>query len=256
MLSPFRRTSGSAPRSLLRLNARRQGARIGLDWDARRTALIICDMWDDHWCKSAARRCAALAPRVNAFALTVRALGVLVIHAPSDTVAFYAGTPQRIRAQAVAPVEPPVPIAMRETEAGREPDLPIDDSDGGCDDAIPCTCSVAWYRQHPAILIAGEDLISDSGSEIYSLLVRNNVENVLMAGVHANKCVLARPFGIRQLVMLGLNVALVRDLTDSLYNPAMPPGVSHDRGTELVVAHIEKYWCPSIDGRDIVVPIR
>ena len=43
-----------------------------------------------------------------------------------------------------------------------------------------------------------------------------------------------------------MNVILVRDLTDSLYNPSMPPFVSHDRGTELVIGHIEKYWCPSI----------
>ena len=23
-------------------------------WDAKRTAIVICDMWDQHWCKSAA----------------------------------------------------------------------------------------------------------------------------------------------------------------------------------------------------------
>ncbi len=26
------------------------------DWDPKKTALIICDMWDDHWCKSEAAR--------------------------------------------------------------------------------------------------------------------------------------------------------------------------------------------------------
>ena len=25
-------------------------------WEPKKTALIICDMWDDHWCKSAAGR--------------------------------------------------------------------------------------------------------------------------------------------------------------------------------------------------------
>ena len=28
-------------------------------WDPKETALIICDMWDDHWCKSASRRVAS-----------------------------------------------------------------------------------------------------------------------------------------------------------------------------------------------------
>ena len=27
-----------------------------LDWKVSESAIIICDMWDDHWCKSAARR--------------------------------------------------------------------------------------------------------------------------------------------------------------------------------------------------------
>ena len=30
-------------------------------WDPRKTALIVCDMWDDHWCRSAARRVVELA---------------------------------------------------------------------------------------------------------------------------------------------------------------------------------------------------
>ena len=25
-------------------------------WAPKKTAFIVCDMWDDHWCKSAARR--------------------------------------------------------------------------------------------------------------------------------------------------------------------------------------------------------
>jgi hypothetical protein len=35
-------------------------------------------------------------------------------------------------------------------------------------------------------------------------------------------------------------------MTDTMCNPAMPPYVSHDQGTELVVGHIERFWCPSI----------
>jgi hypothetical protein len=58
------------------------------------------------------------------------------------------------------------------------------------------------------------------------------------------------------MVMLGFSVILVRDLTDSLYNPSMPPSVSHDRGTELVVEHIEKYWCPSIWSTDVTCSFR
>ena len=44
---------------------------------------------------------------------------------------------------------------------------------------------------------------------------------------------------------------LARDLTDTMYNPRMSPHVSHERGTELVVEHIEKYWCPSFLSADL-----
>ncbi len=238
---------------LFRLNARREDTNTILLWEAQETAIIVCDMWDDHWCKRAAQRCTELAPRVNDFIHVARALGALVVHAPSDTMAFYSGMAQRRRAADAPPVIPPISITMRWNDPAREPELPIDDSDGGCDDEPPSFHGsiVPWKRQHPAIVIAESDIISDSGEEIYNVLVGSRVKNVIMTGVHTNKCVLARSFGIRQMVMLGVNVVLVRDLTDSLYNPRMPPLVSHDRGTELVVRHIEKYWCPTIGSEDL-----
>ncbi|MFH1921122.1 MAG: hypothetical protein ABIP48_14735 [Planctomycetota bacterium] len=71
-------------------------------------------------------------------------------------------------------------------------------------------------------------------------------------GVHTNMCVLGRPFGIRAMARLGRNVVLVRDLTDAMYDPRQPPHVSHARGTELVIEHIEKHWCPSILSEDLI----
>ena len=239
---------------VFRLNARRENVTSLIVWVPRETAVILCDMWDDHWCKRAAQRCAELAPRVNRFAQAARACGALIIHAPSDTMRFYDGMPQRKRARKARPVTAPIPIKMRMTNSTREPELPIVDSDGGCDDEPPSAAKppFPWQCQHPAIVIAEEDVISDDGREIYNILRQKGIRNVFIMGVHTNKCVLARPFGIRQLVMLGMNVLLVRDLTDSLYNPSMPPHVSHDQGTQLVVEHIEKYWCPSISDEDLI----
>ena len=246
--SPFR--PRGAP---FRLNARRGEVTESRAWAPRETAVIICDMWDAHWCRRAAERCSLLAPQVERFAHAARQRGALVIHAPSNTMSFYSGMPQRERARQVRRVKPALPIRMRPIDPEREAPLPIVDSDGGCDDDLPSAYSqrAPWTRQHPAIAIAAQDIISDDGKEIYSILVRKGIRNIFMTGVHTNKCVLARPFGIRQMVMLGMNVVLVRDLTDSLYNPSMPPRVSHERGTLLVVEHIEKYWCPSIVGEDV-----
>src|SRR5262249_20657572 len=57
---------------------------------------------------------------------------------------------------------------------------------------------------------------------------------------------------VRQLTQQGLNVVLMRDMTDTMYNPAKSPFVSHFTGTDLVVEHIEKYWCPSVTSADLL----
>jgi hypothetical protein len=66
-------------------------------------------------------------------------------------------------------------------------------------------------------------------------------------GVHTNRCVLGRPFGIRQMAYLGKNVVLCRDLTDSFHRD---PG-HHFEGLEKIIEHVEKYWCPTITSESL-----
>jgi nicotinamidase-related amidase len=212
---------------------------------APRTAIVICDMWDAHWSRGATERVDAMAPVMNRVVVAARAKGVKIIHAPSDTLSFYAGTPARERARLAPVAEPPEP-----TEHD-DPPLPIDDSDEGSDtgEARPAR---AWSRQHPAIEIDDmQDAISDDGREVYRLLKLWDVHQLLIMGVHTNMCVLGRSFGIKQMVRWGVSVALVRDLTDAMYNPARAPYVSHDAGTQLVIGYIERFWCPSITSDDL-----
>lgn len=231
-----------------------------LDWDPHRTVLLIVDMWDDHWCKGAAERVGELAGPVNKFAHRARELGVLVIHAPSTCVDFYRDTPQRRRAQAAPFAKSPVPITT-ETRWGtrwcypdpaREPALPIDDSDMGCDCAEKCEIRSPWTREIAAIDIVEPDVISDDGQEVFNVLQQHGIDNLLVAGVHLNMCVLGRSFAIRQMTKLGKNVVLVRNLTDTMYNSKMRPFVDHFAGTDLVVEHVEKYWCPTITSVDLL----
>jgi nicotinamidase-related amidase len=246
----------------LKLNLRsRDGEKVvekPVTWDAKKTTLIICDMWDDHWCKSAAARVGELTGPVNEFARVARSRGVLVIHAPSTCTSFYKDTPQRRRAQEAPFAATPVPLATTERwgtcwcwpEGRREGVLPIDDSDMGCDCVIKCKIREAWTRQTAGIELHRDDAITDNGREVWNLLTQRGIDNVMICGVHLNMCVLGRPFGIRQMVRLGKHVALIRDLTDTMYNPDRPPGVSHFAGTDLVVAHVEKHWCPSCTSSD------
>lgn len=223
-----------------------------LRWDARKTALVVCDMWDKHWCAGATRRGGEMAPRMNQVVAEARRRGVLIIHAPSDTMANYEGTSQRKFAQAAPVAEAKIPLQRWcRIDLQREAPLPIDDSDGGCDCEPRCKNYRAWSGQTKTIEIKEGDAVTDS-AEAYNLMQQRGIENVIVLGVHINMCVLGRPFSIRQMVYQGKNVVLMRDMTDAMYNPRARPFVDHCRGNELVVDHIEKYWCPSITSSDFV----
>jgi nicotinamidase-related amidase len=212
------------------------------------TAILICDMWDNHWCKGAAQRVNVMVKRMAPVVEKARSRGVLIIHSPSDTMEFYKDTPQRQRMLEIEQIEAPPNLSLS------DPPLPIDDSDGGCD--TPETTYRAWTRQHPDLRIAPEDVISDKGPEIYSLLRKRNVKNLLVMGVHTNMCVLNRTFAIKQMTRWGIRCVLVRDLTDAMYDPRDRPFVPHDEGTSLVVQHIEKHWCPTVLSADLLRALR
>ncbi len=213
-------------------------------WKIAETAVVICDMWDKHWCDGATKRCAELAIQMNPVLQAAREKGIQIVHAPSSTLYFYQDWPQRRRMQLAPDVPKP------KSKEVKEPPLPIDDSDGGCD--TDNSSYSAWTRQSPHIEIGPFDGITDNGNEVYNFFKAQGIKNMIIMGVHTNMCVLGRSFGIRQMTKWGIHCVLVRDLTDAMYDPKDPPHVSHEQGVELVVQHIEKYWCPSMLSKDLV----
>ena len=214
--------------------------------DPKTTAVIVCDMWDDHWCKAAAGRCDALAKKAAPVVESLRTAGATIIHCPSDTMDFYKDSKARQRAKDVKKAEPPKGKDLS------SPPLPIDDSDGGCDDDPPAKFGKAWTRQHKAIAVDEEkDFVTDSGAEVYNILQARGLKAVLVLRVHTNMCVLNRTFAIKQLRRWEVDCLLVRDLTDSMYNPKKSPFVSHDEGTQLVIGYIERHWCPSVTSEQL-----
>lgn len=212
------------------------------------TAIVICDMWDRHWCDGATNRVEKLARKMEPVLDRARAAGVLIIHAPSETMSFYTNAPGRLLAENAPAVAPPNNSSPRQY-----PPLPIDDSDGGCDTGNKEY--KAWTRETPLLSIKPGDAISDKGSEIYNLLQERHIKTVLIMGVHANMCILNRTFGIKQMTRWGVPCILVRDLTDAMYNPKSKPYVSHAAGTELVIEYIEKYGAPSVTSTQLLAAL-
>lgn len=224
------------------------------DWDNAKIAVVICDMWDTTQCVSAARRVAEMAPRVNEVAARLRQEGALIVHAPAGCMEYYAGTPARERARQASRVPSPVPVDWHDWDASRESPLPsalADDTPCSCEPGEPCTKGGPphpWTHQIESIAISSTDAVTDDGEELLALLEDGKIEDVVVMGVHLNRCVLGRPYGIRQLVYWGKRPVLCRDLTDSYHRD--PRG--HLWGNEQMIAHVERYWCPSVTSDQLV----
>jgi sugar lactone lactonase YvrE/nicotinamidase-related amidase/type 1 glutamine amidotransferase len=244
-------------------------------WKPEETAIVVCDVWDLHHCLNAVRRLEQFAPRLNSVLNEARSRGVTIVHSPSDCMPAYDGHAARLRA-VMAPKADWVPhdvgawcsVIPTEERAA----YPIDQSDGGEDDdpeehakwaaqlkALGRNPGTPWKTQSDLITIDAEaDFISDRGDEVWNVLEDRGIKNVILTGVHLNMCVLGRPFGLRQMSRNGKNVALMRDMTDVMYSPKRWPYVSHLTATDLVVAHVERFVCPTISSDQIIggVPFR
>ena len=239
-------------------------------WDPKKTAVIVCDVWDYHHSINAVRRLEEMLPSMDSLLRTARQSGSVVIHSPSDCMPGYDGHPARLRAKNTPKRDLPKQIASWNCKTPKEdPALfvyPLDQSDGGEDDdpqehrlwaeklkTLGRDPGLPWKAQNSALSIdATKDYISDRGDEVWAILQSNKIEHVIMIGVHTNMCVLGRPFGLRQLASNGIDVVLVRDLTDCMYNPKRWPYVDHYTGNDLMIGYVEQAVCPTITSDQIL----
>ena len=237
-------------------------------WNLKETAFIVCDMWDLHHCYNAVQRAKEMAPTMDRVLKAARDRGVVIVHAPSSCMDAYKDHPARKHATE-APRSKSLPGEIAswcyKIPAEEKGTYPIDQTDGGEDDdpiehkkwadeltAMGRNPKAPWKSQTDMLTIEDKDYISDGGEEIWSILEDRGVKNVVLMGVHLNMCVLGRPFGLRQMAKNGKNVVLMRDMTDTMYNPKRSPYVDHFAGTDLMIEHVEKYVAPTITSDQVL----
>lgn len=220
------------------------------EWDGNETAIIICDMWDQHWCIGATRRVAEMAPAMNEVVSIARDRGAQIVHAPSDCMGYYKDHPARKLARKYNSQSVAIKLGEGKLACELDQDWPFEISHGGCDDTPKCKMGNPWTKQIDAIEIKDGDIITDSGIEAGSFFLKNGIKNVILVGVHTNMCVIGRSFGLRNMVRLGMNVVLMRDMTDTMYDSTSSPFVSHFTGNSLMHEYIEKNVCPTLVSSD------
>ena len=208
-------------------------------------AILVIDVWDSHWCSSAAQRMDKLAVRLNLFLKRMRRCGVKIIHAPGGVTGKVAEKGARLLSGAAKDF--PVRIELH------EPEFPLDNHDHYCASGEWPPLDKGVGGQHPALEVFSDDYACDDGLGVRQFLMDNDIVYTLLVGVHANMCLLDAPCGAREMARRKFNVAVVRDMVDILYNPAMPPRLPRLRAFVLTLRHIETFICPTISSRDIVV---
>eukprot|EP01064_Diplonema_japonicum_P028218 TRINITY_DN4277_c0_g1_i2.p1 TRINITY_DN4277_c0_g1~~TRINITY_DN4277_c0_g1_i2.p1 ORF type:complete len:276 (+),score=18.43 TRINITY_DN4277_c0_g1_i2:244-1071(+) len=219
-------------------------------------AVIIVDMWNQHWCPSATSRVAALAGPMNKTVGLMRNYGYQVIWAPSQVTGFYNNTKVRERTLALPNVTVPEPV-FKEV-----PPFPINaTTDGGCD--VPAPQGSPWKRQISTLTIDGDKdflITAEDGpaqQELWNILVAKNITNLIYMGVHENMCIMNRPFAIEQVTARGFKpsqISVVREHVDVMYTPYDPPYVPHKVGVRMQTDYIEQFWGRSFSVYDILTP--
>ena len=228
----------------------RQGGSVV--WEARpeTSAILLVDVWSNHWCNDLRDRVDAKASMIGVFVDLMREHGVTILHAPSAEIREYAGHPAvrsvRPAIAVVRGVEPPEPQAIARP-ALAEPfrGMKLERCISG-----EARQRITPLRQHAAIHIDERDYMSVSAREIWALAQAEGIEHLFYVGFAAGNCVLGRQFGMLPMAELGLKVALVRDLTDVDFTVVDPP-MSNADATDLVVREIEKAVGPSISSDEL-----
>jgi len=215
----------------------------GLTIETSRTAFIIMDMWDAHWCMTCSQRAASLVPRLNAVVNVARKLGITVIWNPTDAIGAYAGT--LMYQKALVP-EMNAPRVRNLSVKFTAPFAP--NGHCVCGKGIQCLHHTIWTGQNPDLLLDEEyDYMAAATSQIFSILKKKKIDHVIYLGIATNVCLYTKPGAIKAIRNAGYDCVFTRDITDAItvYDPEK--NYNLDIGTATSIADLERGGVPSIN---------
>jgi len=225
--------------------------------DAAKTAIVVIDMWDKHSCKSFTAKLGNMVPRMNPVLDAARKLHLQIVFAPSDVLGFYRDYPQRKMMLSVPQHAEPGKVAFNPPP----PPGPTDFCECGPDQPCKKQAFGSWSRQHPDLRIEEGDLIGDCNNarELMNLCVERGIDTLLYMGVASNMCVLDRSMGVRNMKAHGLRAIVVSDMVEAITSNGLnaqgkpDPAFTPAAGTARVQQHIEQYFCPTVESRQLLV---
>ncbi len=239
------------PRLSQMVEAKFQRRQLHWKLAAARTALVLVDVWSEHYITTHLERGGQItrdriAPLVKLFGQ----VGAQVIHAPSpDCEPRYL----HLVPEEAGPRRRPTPGSADASDSARE--WPPAEFRAKTGDYADLGREKEPHDEEFARIIAerrviaeveptdGDSVIFD-GDQLHNVLRARQVHTLFYVGFAANMCVLHRDYGMRAMAARGYDVVLVRDATTAI---EMADTVESLRTTEAVVRDVEVSVGYSID---------
>jgi hypothetical protein len=176
--------------------------------DPLKTAVIVVDPWNYHWCMTWSEQAGGAVPRMNNVLRGARRLGMQVLWAPTDVASMYSGYPQRERALAFRYVKVP---------KVRTYDLPFTLPRGPCHcgPGIACVPNYGHDAMPPDIDLDAKDLIVAGTQEVYSICKSLGITHLIYLGGAVNICLTGKPEGLVPMTEAGMECMVARDLVEA-----------------------------------------
>lgn len=202
------------------------------------TALVLVDLWNDHFIESWIERAGnvlkdSVLPAIEA----ARRAGLTIIHGPCPEVAA--------QYEQVKQHTPPTP--------GQESDWPPPEfkrREGdyytyrGPRQQYPGIRDIAEERRMSDLVeVRDDDIVIATGQQLHDYLKSAGILHLIYAGFATNWCVINRDYGVKDMRGRGYNVLLLRDATTGV---EFPDTLDQLFATELSIREVEQKYGFSI----------
>lgn len=198
---------------------------------AGQTALVLVDLWDNHFIESWLERAEQITREAVVPVLAAaREVGLTIVHAPSPPVAeqFEELKKHAPPMPSVPPAWPPAEFRSRQGEyaafrgpRAQPPGIPPLDRLG----------------MSPHIEVLEGEFVVATGEQLHVLLAERGILHLVYAGFATNWCILNRDYGMRAMAGRGYNLVLLREATAGV---EFPDTVAKGLATEMAVREVEQ----------------